>query len=550
MNLFSDTFLLFLLISVVIFYLTPPQFRWIPLLLVSYIFYCSSGSKFLPYLLLTTLTTFSGGILMEQISESSKVRRKLIATITKQASNSPEELQQAANAERDRIKRTAKLQQRIVFLTVLLLNFGILAFLKYFNFASDLLCKFTTLLPGTQATEPLHLDLLVPLGISFYTFQAMGYLIDVYGEKYPAERHLGRFALFISFFPQVIQGPIGRYDQLGTQLDKLNIKPTLQIFEDAVLLMLWGYFKKMVIANRLAPMVSGIFSAPDSSGGAFVALGIIGYAFQLYTDFSGGIDIVSGAAELFGIHLAPNFRRPYFSTSLAEFWRRWHISLGSWMRDYIFYPFALSKVMNKISKALKKRSLTLSRLLPVICGNILVFFVVGIWHGPELRYVAWGLYNGVVIAISEILEPVYAHFRIRHQRLVGSRIFGCFQVLRTFFVVCVGFFFDCGKGVIHSLHLIKLTLTDFHISAVTTQSLQKLIGADTNLLVFCIALGISILILCAVSSIQERGCAMRTWLFNRPLPLRWALLIAFIFLFTTFAVTGNNALEGFMYAIF
>ena len=549
MSLFSESFLLLLAASVILFYLTPVKLRWLPLLLTSYLFYCSGGMKYLPYLLLTTLTTFAGALVIECIGESSKARRKFIAAMAKQA-DATEEMRQAANAERSRTKRAAKAQQRVVFLAVLLLNFGVLAFLKYFNFTSDLLFKIAALLPGSQAAEPFHLDLLVPLGISFYTFQAMGYLIDIYGEKYPAEHHLGRFALFVSFFPQVIQGPIGRYDQLGTQLGALDAKPTLQRFEDAALLMLWGYFKKMVIADRLAPMVAGIFAHPDNYGGAFVALGIVGYAFQLYTDFSGGIDIVSGAAELFGIRLAPNFRRPYFSTSLAEFWRRWHISLGAWMRDYIFYPFALSKAVGSMSKALKKHSTALARMIPVALGNILVFFVVGIWHGSELRYVAWGLYNGVIIAVSEILEPRYARFRAGHERLVNSFGFYLFRVVRTFFVVCVGFFFDCGLGVIHSLHLMKLTLADFHISAITAETMKGLIGSDLTLDIFLMVLVAALLILLLVSAWQERKGSAREQLFALPLPLRWLLLIFFILFFVTFAVTGNDALEGFMYAIF
>lgn len=544
------SYVLFLSAACLLYYLLPHRFRWALLLAASYFFYCTGGIRYLPYLLLTTLTTYFGAIVIESIGDGSKARRKFISAMTKQRTDITEEMLQAANGEKNRIKLSTKAQQRAVFWTVLVLNFGVLAFLKYFNFTSDFLNELAALLPGSSAGEPLQLDLLVPLGISFYTFQAMGYLIDIYGEKYRAERHLGKFALFVSFFPQVIQGPIGRYDQLGAQLSILDAKPSLQRFEDAVLLMLWGYFKKMVIADRLAFLVSGIFAHPGRYGGAFVAMGIVGYAFQLYTDFSGGIDIVSGTAELFGIKLAPNFRRPYFSTSLAEFWRRWHISLGAWMRDYIFYPFALSGMVGKMSKALKKHSPSLARLIPVALGNILVFFVVGIWHGPELRYVAWGLYNGVVIALSEILEPLYARFRTGHARLTNSFGFYIFRIIRTFFVVCVGFFFDCGLGVKHSLFLMKLTLTDFDISRITAKAMGDLIGNDATLSVFLAVLCVALTILLAVSIIQERGTQMRTWLFERPLAVRWLLLIPFILFFVTFAVTGNDAMEGFMYAIF
>ena len=198
------------------------------------------------------------------------------------------------------------------------------------------------------------LNLVLPLGISFYTFQSMGYLIDVSNGKYPAEKNPFRFALFVSFFPQLIQGPIARYDQLGAQLaaehrfDMTNIHRGL-------LLMLWGFFKKKVIADRALILVNEVFGNQAQYGGAVIVVGVLFYSLQQYCDFSGGIDLVAGIAELFGIRLAPNFKRPYFSVSLGDFWRRWHISLGAWMRDYVFYPFALTRPMAKLSKAAKTR---------------------------------------------------------------------------------------------------------------------------------------------------------------------------------------------------
>ena len=199
---------------------------------------------------------------------------------------------------------------------VLALNFGLLFALKM-----------TDELLGWFGAQPL--GWVLPLGISFYTFQSMGYLIDVYGGKVCAQRNPLRFLLFVSFFPQMIQGPIGRYGQLAEQL---AAPPDVHAQEArrGALLMLWGLFKKLVLADRALPLVSGVFDAPAGSfGGAVTVLAVLAYSLQQYADFSGGIDLVTGIAQLCGVQLAPNFRRPYFAVSLGDFWRRWHISLGA-----------------------------------------------------------------------------------------------------------------------------------------------------------------------------------------------------------------------------
>ena len=181
----------------------------------------------------------------------------------------------------------------------------------------------------------------------------MGYLIDVYNGKYAPERNPAKFALFVSFFPQLIQGPIGRYDQLAPQLCRGN-DFDWENLQRGFLLMLWGLFKKMVIADRALPAVNAIFGAQAGVyGGAVAVLGVLLYSLQQYCDFSGGIDLVTGIAQQMGVTLAPNFRRPYFAVSLGDFWRRWHISLGAWMRDYVFYPFALTRPVARLSKAAK-----------------------------------------------------------------------------------------------------------------------------------------------------------------------------------------------------
>ena len=357
------------------YYLCPLRFRWLLLLFVSYAYYAYCGMNALPFILLTTLSTWAGALLIGRTGEKAKAELK------------------ARKAELDAagkkaLKAAAKKKQRRLFYLTLILNFGVLALLKYTS-------------PVLEAAGRPALNLVLPLGISFYTFQSMGYLIDVYGEKYAPEKNPAKFALFVSFFPQLIQGPIARHDQLAHQLTEPHRFDWENIHRGA-LLMLWGFFKKKVIADRALPLVDEVFANQGEFGGAVIVIAVLFYSLQQYCDFSGGIDLVTGIAELFGIRLAPNFKRPYFSVSLGDFWRRWHISLGSWMRDYVFYPFALTKPVTKLSKAAKKAfGLEFSRALPAALGNILVFLLVGIWHGASWNFLFWGLFYFAFLVVEK-----------------------------------------------------------------------------------------------------------------------------------------------------
>ena len=225
----------------------------------------------------------------------------------------------------------------------------------------------------------------------------------------------------------------------------------------------YGMVKKFVMADLLVGIITRLLSSVDAqTPGSLIVLAILMYSAQQYGDFSGGIDMVEGVSELFGVHMAPNFRRPYFSTSLADFWRRWHISLGQWMRDYVFYPFALTAPMKRLGKWSSARlGRHVSRTLPACVANVLVFLIVGIWHGADLHFVVWGLYNGLVIALSDLLRPAF-------DRLVGAlrvdregRPWHVFAVLRTFAVVNVGWYFDRIEDFGTSVLCLKSTLLNF-----------------------------------------------------------------------------------------
>lgn len=532
MSLVSFEFILFLIIGCMIFYFIPKKSQWICLLLLSLFFYLMGGWKTVGFILFTAFTTWGGALLIERANIDAK----------KKIANSSTEM---TREQKKVIKAQAKRKKQIYFWGTLVVNFGILAYLKYINFILENINAVFSL-PEGFLLKGIP-DLILPLGISFYTFQSMGYLIDVYWGKIEADKNPFKFLLFVSFFPQILQGPIGRHGQLASQLYQGH-KFDLTCFERGLLLMLWGYFKKLAIANRAALVVNSIFDSPTEHGGAIALLGALFFALQQYADFSGGIDVVTGAAELFDIHLMENFRRPYFSKSLSEFWRRWHISLGAWMRDYVFYPFAVTKAMGKFGSFVKKHmGKTMGKVAPVAIGNILVFLLVGVWHGPYWHYVFWGLYNGVIIAVSAMLEPFFTQIKEKLHINVKAKWYIGFSIVRTFMIVTFGGFFDRSEKISSAFYMIKQVFSDFqfrelNIGTIMTFGLSKL---DYMVLL------LAFMLLFGVEAYKERKeILIRDAVLKKPLPLRWGILYAFLF-FAIAAIASASATAGeFMYAQF
>ena len=301
MSFVSLQFLLFLAIVIVFYFVLPKKYRWIILLVASYIFYLLNDLRSVIFLVITTLSVYLATNAMKSINEKQNAFL---------ASQTPEWLTENKKAYQ---KKNARKKKALLIFT-LVLNFGILFILKYFSYLAD---SFANLIH----VKPLNLKILLPLGISFYMFQTLGYLIDVYFGKVDAEKNVFKMALFTSFFPQVIQGPISRYDQLAPQLLDGNDFNWTKM-KSGMLLMLWGYFKKLVIADRANILYQAIMDNFTNFQGLEIFVGMICYFIQLYCDFSGGIDIAMGAAECLGINLTPNFERPFFSLSVTEYWRR------------------------------------------------------------------------------------------------------------------------------------------------------------------------------------------------------------------------------------
>lgn len=532
MSFLQFYFWIFLCILIFVYYILSKRFQWICLLIGSYVFYIFSGINTIGYILFTTFSVWIGARLISKINK--RKEKKLI-----------EEKEHLNTENKKNIRSLAKRQQRVIFWCILLVNFGVLGFLKYFNFVTTNINTLFDMVTRNK-TQPFTLGLLLPLGISFYTFQSIGYLIDVYNGKYEAEKSLPRFALFVSFFPQIVQGPINRFDKLANQLYETH-KFDLKKFEYGLQLILWGLFKKMIIADRAIAVVNEVFNNYGKYGGGITLLGILFYSLQQYADFSGGIDVAMGVAELFGINMSINFKRPYFSTSLSEFWRRWHITLGSWMRDYIFYPLALTKKMSKLSKLTNKYiGKRAGKVIPVVISNIVVFLVVGIWHGPYWHYVAWGLYNGIIIGFSAILEPFYVW--LKRITKVNTECFSyhIFRILRTFCIVNLGWYFDRAKSLKAALYMLHNTMTNFNFNQLLDGTVLKLGLNNFDFEVLLVAT----VILLAISVIQENGIKIRIFLSEQNLIFRWIVFYVLIFAIISLDASSKNLLGGFMYAQF
>ena len=423
MSFVSGTFLIFFALLLLAYYLLPKKWQPYILLAASYVFYVFSGAKNLFYILLTTVTTYFGGILIGSYSKKRSEQMKAL----------PEPLDLAGKKAWKKVTTNRK---HWMVAAVLLINFGVLAYVKYFSYFAGLINNLITARGGTANLQAANI--LLPLGISFFTFQSVSYVIDVSNNKVEPQRNFFRYALFVSFFPQVVQGPIGRYNDLAGQLYSSH-EFNLRQVKHGLILMLWGYFKKMVLADNLVGLVATLFDAGLQQKGLQVFFCGLIYSFQIYADFSGGIDVARGAAQMLGITMAQNFEQPFFAATLSEFWRRWHITLGAWTRDYVFYPLALSKTFGNLGRWGKKHiGETLGKVLPTCIVALINFLIIGIWHGANFRYIVYGLYNGIIIAIGTISEPYLARFYEKRGINAENKVLRAIRILRTIIIVSFG----------------------------------------------------------------------------------------------------------------
>ncbi|MBS5843676.1 MAG: MBOAT family protein [Clostridiales bacterium] len=488
-------FIGFLSLLFLVYYFVPIRFRWMLLLVCSAGFYAFAGLSGFLFIGVTIVTTYGAGYFIGRIYE-------------KQATWLAAEGKTVTREEKKAYKDHAKKKMRLFLIPCLVINFGILALLKYILIGSGL----------------LGIELLLPMGISFYTFQTMGYLIDVYRGKTKSEKNIFRLALFTSFFPLLVQGPISDYKYLTETLytpAPFHAKNVLFGLER----ILWGYFKKLVIADRLLVAVKVLIGNPAEYTGAYALFGMILYAAQLYADFTGGIDITIGIAQVLGIRVQENFNRPYFSKNITEYWRRWHISLGEWFKEYLFYPISVAKPMLKLSKnARAKLGDAVGKRVPVYISTILVWLTTGIWHGRGWNFVVWGLGNCGIILISQELSPLYRKFHERFPALRGTVGYKSFEILRTIFILSSLRMLDCYRNVPLTFRMFGGIFTKGNYADLFSGGFLKLGLSAWDYAV--VAVGVFLLF--AVSMLQRKQ-SVRERLYRRPFPLQSAV-VALLFL--------------------
>lgn len=479
----SYEFIVFLTVFIVCYYTLFKKCQWQFLLFGSLLFYFLAGKFYLIYIALITVSVYFVALKIDRFKQKKWLYLGLFCTL------------------------------------------GTLGAVKYLNFV---IANFNFVLDKfAKNTHLSYINLIMPMGISFYTFKSISYLIDVYRGKYRAEQSLGKFALYVSFFPQLVQGPISRFDNISQSLFELHTYNHKGFIRGSYRL-LWGYFKKMVVADRISTAVLTIISDADTYNGAFALLGIVFYAIQIYADFSGGIDITIGISEMLGIKVEENFVRPYFSKSIKEYWRRWHITMGLWFKDYVFYPLSVSTPMLKLSKFSRKHfGKKIGKRIPVYASALTVWFLTGLWHGAGWNFIVWGLLNGIAILISDELKNVFDFFhKYVPVKKLPFRAYDVFLVCRTVFIMSSIRMLDCYEDV-------GVTFRSF-FSIFTVNNWDRVLGSDLGVstadyIVVCVGVIIIFLISMAgrKTDVRDRILGRREMFWYLPLAVLFVVNVIF-----------------------
>lgn len=485
MSYISISFFVFVIIAWIVFRIFPAERRWIVLLSASLLFYGMFSPLYLLFLLYTALTTFFAGRLLEKKKEWKK---------------------------------------RILVIT-LILNVAVWIFVKYYPYAASMVNRLSPAI-----VLPVFENLLIPVGISYYTLQSAGYLIDIYrGEA--AEKNFFRYVLFLVWFPAIVQGPIARYHQLAPQFRK-GSSPDFDEVRERLLLILYGIIKKLVIADRLAVIANYAFENYAELGFFQLYLGALAYSFQLYMDFSGCVDLCRGVSGLFGITLPANFDSPYFARSISRFWRKWHISLSSWLRDYIYFPLGGSR------KGLSRK-----------CWNILIVFLVsGFWHGAGVHFLLWGLLHGLYQVIGIATASVRKKIKRALNIQPDSSSDKIYQTVITFHLVAFAWIFFRADGGIQAFQYIRQMLTSWDPWTLCDGSFYTM-GLSKNMFIIVV---INLAAVMFADYLHEKNIAgLRTRICRMHIVIRWLIYFVLIYDILLFGAYGTGVSEtAFLYGEF
>ncbi len=473
----SAHFIIFFPVVILVYFVLPQRGRYLWLLAASYYFYMSWNPKYIVLLIFSTAVTYASGRLLERFSGTAA--RKLIVAAS------------------------------------FLLNLGVLFYFKYAGMAADILVRVFAKLHIVLRVPAF--DVVLPVGISFFTFQALSYTVDVYRGEIYAEKNFFRYALYVSFFPQLVAGPIERSKNLLKQL--AVPKPfDFERARDGVLLMLWGYFLKLVLADRIAIIVNEVYNNHADYQGWYFIVATVLFAFQIYCDFAGYSTIAIGAARILGVRLMENFDAPYTAQSVAEFWRRWHISLTSWFRDYLYIPLG----GNRKGKLRKN------------ANRLIVFLASGLWHGASIHFVVWGGINGLYQIIGETLMPVREKLTKLLRLNPESLGFRLWKTAATFVLVDLSWVYFRAEGFRTANMIVHSMLTADNPWILFDGSLYELGLDGKNFHLMLIA----ILVLLAVDLAKRCGITIREIVAKQDYLFRWLFIASAVVFILIFGVWG------------
>lgn len=507
----------FLPICIIVYSIIPQKTKKYFLLFASMVFFWLVSGQLIVYLILTIMSVHYFGIWLDRIQGKRNAAVKA-----------------APKEERKALKKVFLHQSRLVLLFAAVIHIGVLLVIKYSPFFTTNVNNLFTLL-----NVPLQLDIpsyIMPIGISFFTLQAISYLFDVYRGLIKADDNIFRLALFMSFFPQIVEGPICRYSQTADQL--WNVK---QIeFENLKLgaqRILFGLMKKLVIADRLNPLIKEVFSNYSNYQGGIIAIAAVCYTIQLYMDFSGTMDAVMGIAQIFGVTMPENFQRPFFSKSISEFWQRWHITLGTWFKDYIFYPVTMSKPMKNLTSSARKK--LGNHFGPLLAGSVALFcvwFCNGLWHGSAWNYIFFGMYHFALILAGNIISPAVTATNKKLHINADCFAYRTMQMVRTTILVIIGELFFRAEGLKDGLAMFGKMVTDFSFSTLDSTLMDKLKIDVQDIIIVAVALAI----IFVISVLNEKGINIRLSLKKKNIVIRWGLLYALIMFIVIFGAYGKG----------
>jgi len=492
------TFWVFAAVTVLLYYVLPKRCQWLVLLLSSIVFYATYGlAQFIP-MLLAALAAYLAARRIQRIYD--------------------------AETGGTAAERKAKCKGKLLFAAAVLVILLLYAKVGGWVFQG---------LAGLFSLNGDAMQAIVALGVSYYTFSLLSYVADVYWRRDRAETNFLRLLLFVLYFPKILQGPISRHKNLAPQFAQPH-KFDYKEFCFGLQLMVWGYFKKMVIADRLAIFVNTVFGDAEKASGSHLLVAACFGAVQLYCDFSGCMDIAGGFSQMLGLKLEANFDHPFFSRSAAEFWRRWHITLGTWFKDYVYMPLVISPRLIGLSKRVRDRfGPRVGKAVMTVIPLLAVWLLTGLWHGTGWDYVVWGLYWGGMIVCSTVFAPELKRLTAALHINTEAGSWRVFQMVRTFLLFVVGRIVTIPGDLGVSWHVLQSIFLRFHVENLVDGSLYTL-GLDRPNFILAV---VCILVLWSASMLQERG-SVRERLAKSNIVFRWSAYYILFFAIIIFGIYG------------